>query len=318
LFRRTVLLAAVAVLAHAAAASAYGWPVKPFNQQHPVRGNFGDPRTVFFNPPGAEGIDGPGQFNFHDGVDIVADGGTPVYAVSSGFVHLQSQWIVHVQTPYGVDFQYVHVVPVVSEGEWAVGRRTILGYVLPWAGHVHLSEIDHGRVTNPLLPGHLAPYRDTISPRAGPITVRDLTGRELSPLDVHGHVLLTAEAHDISSVPAPDIWEGLPVTPAVLSWSLERLGSERPVVPRTVVVNFRDSIPPNRDFWEYYARGSYQNMPRFGERLFPGVPGRFIFELTPEGLNTSRFRDGVYIVSVTAMDIRGNLGTASKRITIQN
>ena len=32
-------------------ATGYGWPVKPFDQPHPVRGNFGDPRTIFAGPP---------------------------------------------------------------------------------------------------------------------------------------------------------------------------------------------------------------------------------------------------------------------------
>src|SRR6266487_2891994 len=27
-----------------ASASGYGWPVKPFDRQHPIRGGFGDPR----------------------------------------------------------------------------------------------------------------------------------------------------------------------------------------------------------------------------------------------------------------------------------
>jgi len=29
----------------------YGWPVAPFNEQHPVRGHFADPRTTFDGPP---------------------------------------------------------------------------------------------------------------------------------------------------------------------------------------------------------------------------------------------------------------------------
>ena len=40
---------AVAVLAVAASAQAYPWPLKPFNRQHPIRANFGDPRTRFWN-----------------------------------------------------------------------------------------------------------------------------------------------------------------------------------------------------------------------------------------------------------------------------
>ena len=47
----------------------YGWPLRPFNQQHAIRGAFGDPRF------------GAQQRNFHFGIDIPARGGTPVYAV---------------------------------------------------------------------------------------------------------------------------------------------------------------------------------------------------------------------------------------------
>src|SRR5262249_33751641 len=43
---------------------AYGWPVRPFDRPHPVRGNMGDPRTVY-------SVKG-GSFSFHNGVDVVA------------------------------------------------------------------------------------------------------------------------------------------------------------------------------------------------------------------------------------------------------
>ena len=45
-----VVLAAVLCLAAAPAALAYGWPLKPFHKAHPIRGNFGDPRTIFSDP----------------------------------------------------------------------------------------------------------------------------------------------------------------------------------------------------------------------------------------------------------------------------
>jgi murein DD-endopeptidase MepM/ murein hydrolase activator NlpD len=58
-------------------ATGYGWPVKPFRTQHPVRGFFGDPRIGGHN--GAER-------QFHFGVDISAPNGTPVYATITGTV----------------------------------------------------------------------------------------------------------------------------------------------------------------------------------------------------------------------------------------
>ena len=39
----------------------YGWPVRPFDVAHPIRGNFGDPRTVFGDPLDAAGMAGPGR-----------------------------------------------------------------------------------------------------------------------------------------------------------------------------------------------------------------------------------------------------------------
>ena len=51
----------------------YGWPLKPFDQQHPVRGFFCDPR-----------IGDKGGKAFHFGVDVSAPDGTAVYAVEGG------------------------------------------------------------------------------------------------------------------------------------------------------------------------------------------------------------------------------------------
>ena len=60
---------------------AYGWPVRPFNAQHPVRANFGDPRTRFADPAGVDAlVRGEGSFSFHQGVDISAPDGTAVYS----------------------------------------------------------------------------------------------------------------------------------------------------------------------------------------------------------------------------------------------
>src|SRR5438105_9460503 len=56
---------------------AYGWPVKPFDRQHPVRAFLNDPR-----------IGGNGGRAFHFGIDVAAPDGTPVYAVEGGILYL--------------------------------------------------------------------------------------------------------------------------------------------------------------------------------------------------------------------------------------
>jgi murein DD-endopeptidase MepM/ murein hydrolase activator NlpD len=69
------------------ASAGYGWPVQPFDRSHPVRGNFGDPRTVFFGPPTRATLyRGSGDFSFHNGVDIAAPDQAPVYPVRDGTV----------------------------------------------------------------------------------------------------------------------------------------------------------------------------------------------------------------------------------------
>ena len=40
----------------AAQSSSYGWPVKPFDRQHPVRGSFADPRSIFRGNPILRGL----------------------------------------------------------------------------------------------------------------------------------------------------------------------------------------------------------------------------------------------------------------------
>src|SRR5438270_9044163 len=112
---RVLLLGLAVALACAAAASAkpYGWPLRPFHEQHAIRGFFGDPRTVFMDSLTHDGLEGPGSFSFHNGLDISAPDGTDVYPVVSGIVHLLDAAAVKVETLDGRTFQYYHVIPYV-------------------------------------------------------------------------------------------------------------------------------------------------------------------------------------------------------------
>ena len=78
--RIAFLIASSAVaLSASAAASAYPWPIKPFDQQHPIRANFGDPRTRFLNTMLTDGLQGPGTFAVANtgGEDVVMVFGFP-------------------------------------------------------------------------------------------------------------------------------------------------------------------------------------------------------------------------------------------------
>src|SRR2546425_8401877 len=91
-----------AVPAHA---RAYGWPLKPFDAQHPIRGFFDDPRVEL----------APEELSraFHFGVDIAAPNGTPVYAVEGGSVEPRPRVVV--MAADGRVFGYWHIDPVVPD-----------------------------------------------------------------------------------------------------------------------------------------------------------------------------------------------------------
>ncbi len=155
--RLAILLGVLALLAPAAA-SAYPWPIRPFYEQHAVRGYFNDPR-----------LSGPEQ-GFHFGVDISAPDGTPVYAVTSGYARVHGMAVSIIPWRRGVPrLSYWHVVPAVSSKQF-VRKFELIGYVLPGAGHVHLAEWKNGTYINPLRIGGLAPYIDDTVPRIPSLT----------------------------------------------------------------------------------------------------------------------------------------------------
>jgi murein DD-endopeptidase MepM/ murein hydrolase activator NlpD len=316
-----LIWAALAVGADAAAAS-YGWPVKPFHRQHPVRGSFGDPRTVFVAPPTADGVlHGAGHFSFHEGIDISAPNGTPVYPVRDGRVTVaileQGRERVVVLCPDGVSFEYWHLTPHVRVGQWVVADRTVLGTILKPAGHVHLTEVDQGLTVNPLAAGHITPYHDGTVPRVDAIGFRLDTGNAAMVNFVRGRISLVAEAYDTPAMPVPGIWHGLPVTPALVAWRIQTAAG-KVVVPEHVAADFRRTIPHDPAFWSVYARGTFQNMAVFGRHYSYLEPGCFLFRLTQAPLDTRQLPDGVYDVVVTATDIRGNSSSRSQRFSVHN
>ena len=263
---------------------------------------------------------GKGSFSFHAGIDIVASPGQAVYPVRSGTVRVVSGDEVAVDSPDGSTFLYWHIRPAVADGAETVAQHTILGRVLKSAGHLHLGEREEGSLVNPLARSHLRPYSDRVAPRVESITIRQAgTGTEVSPLSVHGRIKVCAEAADMPSPAVPGIWAGLPVAPALVKWRLQRW-SGKVAIPETIAADFRGELPLRSDFWNVYARGTYQNMAVFGSRLEYLQPGHFLFNLIPKGLDTRhlRFGNDTYDLVVTAVDIRGNSSSLTQRITVNN
>jgi hypothetical protein len=296
----------------------YGWPVKPFDRQHPVRGNFGDPRTVFDGRRSQRTIDsGDGMFQFHHGVDISAPDGSPVYAVADGTITRTHGDRVTVECSTGRAIQYWHItVPAsVRVGQRAVAGKTVLGYILPKREHVHLTELSGSTPVNPLAHGRLTPYRDTTRPSVVASFRRTDLGAAVAPTKVSGRVYLFAEARDMPALPVPGRWHGFPVTPAVVKWRLETAGG-RVVVGTRTAWDVRGGIPTTHAFWLSYARGSHQNWPVFRDGKARGLTGRYIFRLSAQPLDAERLARGTYRLIVSASDTAGNRSTHSLTFSV--
>jgi hypothetical protein len=292
---RVVAAVVGAALALPAAACAYDWPVKPFGAQHAVRGSFDDPRQDLRK-------DGQPQYSFHSGIDVSAPDGSPVYAIERGFVSLRVGAVVvsgrHV-------FGYWHINPAVRNGTF-VRRHQLVGRIEPGRGHVHLSESAGGVYLNPLRPGGIAPYADRTTPTIANLTLLS-GGRPASIFGVSGTVDLVADAYDTPPLAPLGAWADARVTPAFMRWRIT--SPVAPVVAWRTAIDFRLHLLPSPLFSSVFAPGTLQNRP--------GNPGDYRFYLA-HSFDTTRLRDGVYTLEVTASDTRGNATTAALPFRVAN
>jgi murein DD-endopeptidase MepM/ murein hydrolase activator NlpD len=317
----TVVLPLIIATPRASAAdSSYRWPVKPFDRPHPVRANFGDPRTTFAGPATTRTLmTSPGIFQFHFGIDIAVPDGTAVYPVRSGIARLQGGRTVSVDSGGGFVAEYWHIVPTVKPGQQVVAFETVLGHVMKGYEHVHFSELDHGIPVNPLAPGHLAPYDDATAPQVRSMSFRESdTGPELIPEFLHGRVVMIADAYDMPALQVSGTWNTLPVAPALVTWHIERARDGQMVLDEQTAFDVRSMLPPQAAFWQYYARGTRQNMCTFDVQRSWRTPGVYLYKLTREPFDTARLANGIYRLVVTATDTRGNRGSSSQPLIVRN
>lgn len=273
----------------------YCWPLKPFDEQHPVRAFFCDPR-----------IGDKGGKAFHFGIDVSGADGTPVFAVEGGTIDVEgAQNIAVVERGGAGEHGYWHIIPAVKHGQ-RVAQHELLGHIAKGWGHVHFAERRAGQYWNPLRKGALTPFADFGAPVVDHIVV-ERAGKKIAPNFLTGIVQLIAEAHDITPIAAPPPWKGLPVTPALVRWRLVRGG--RAVVPWKVVADFRKTLLPASLYANVYAHGTTQNHPK--------VAGLFRF-LLAKAFDTRPHPDGDYRLDVEAADIRGNLSRSHLTLTFTN
>jgi hypothetical protein len=295
----SILVLGFAWAENAAPASAYSWPLKPFHQQHPVRGFFGDPRIDWEIPHVRR------AYRFHFGVDISAPDGTPVYASVTGRIVVEGETVV-VRSPDGVDFEYWHVVPTVVTGAWATAYRTVVGRVAHGWGHVHFSERVDGAYVNPLRPGAMGPLIDTTVPLMRRVRVQR-SGRRVNRYHVTGRVDLLAECLDVTPVRVPAPWNDKPVVPALVRWRLT--GLARTIVDWRTAADFRRHIPEPSAYRDVYGVGTRQNRPY--------RPGQYLFLLT-RGWDSSSVGNGVYRLEILVQDSSGNSTRRTQRIVVAN
>ena len=280
----------------------YGWPVKPFHRQHPVRGFFGDPR-IGMTPKGM-------QSTFHFGIDVSCPNGTPVYATLDGIVRLVSfrpETVAVVGYDGRTELQYWHIRPAVGNGRRVVAYRTVVGWVLPPWEHVHFSELRNGVYVNPLRRGALGPFADTTRPRVKQLGAA-LGGSVIPTGATRGTIELVVEAYDETPIPVPGRWGGKPVTPALLLWDVTTPGG-RVVQGWRTAIDHRLVEPDDGAYSTVYARWTRQNKKN---RV-----GRYRFVLAA-AWDTRTLADGRYVVEVAASDVRGNTGVARFPIRIAN
>jgi hypothetical protein len=270
---------------HAGVRPGYGWPVKPFYRQHPVRGYLNDPR--------------PGK-NFHFGIDISAPDGTAVYAVEAGEVFLSRRTALAVKGA-SREFGYWHIVPVVRNHQ-QVHLHQLLGHVLRGERHVHFAEHRGDEYLNPLRPGGIGPYADHSPPTVASVEFLQ-RGQEQDATSLTGRVQIIVEAFDTTPMLVPEPWSNLPVTPARIRWSVAH-GSRRVIAPRTAA-DFSLTLLPARLYDTIYAPGTEKNSP--------GAPGHYRFYLA-HAFNASRLPAGLCRLRIEATDTRGNLVVAEVEV----
>jgi hypothetical protein len=270
----------------------YGWPIKPFNRQHPVRAYLNDPRN------------GNGDAkSFHFGIDISAPDGTPVYAIEPGQAFVTRGRMSVAVKGATRTFGYWHIMPAVRNHQ-SIRLHQLLGYICSNDGggqHVHLAERVGGDYLNPLRPGGLGPYVDRTPPRVASVKFLR-NGREVDARALTGRVDVVAEIYDATPMHVPAPWSNMPVTPETVGWSLSHGG--RLIRAERTIIN-SDHMLPAKLYDSIYARGTAQN--------WVGAPGHYRFYIA-RGLKASRLPAGISRLRIDAGDTRGNRTVAQVEI----
>ncbi len=319
-----------------------GWPVRPHDRQHPIRGSFLDPRP----DPELGAI-------YHDGIDIAVRDDRPeqghppnrthrVYAIEGGPVNFATPPGQRGSVRIG-HFGYGHVEPVVGSGE-IVAPGQHIGWTCAGDWHVHLTEylLTTGQPLrlNPLRPGgKVAPFVDTAAPAIREVRFftmarpdwgrRPLTtvarlppaGKRIARDRLFGRVDVRVRADDPQSfigwfADLPHL--AAPHHPFRLAVAIFDADTDRLVRRREA---FRAEQVLDQPAGAHFAPGTEQNLPANGCMLRHEAvrcDGIYWFRAFPQGWDTRRHPDGRYRVRVRVWDVAGNQAEANVVVTVDN
>jgi hypothetical protein len=265
-----------------------GWPIRPFHAQHALRAGINELRPA----------------NFHVAVDIEASNFQRVYAVQSGYASTSPTGSFGDYKVTVGAFAYWHIVPAVSNGQYVVAYKTVIGAVEHGLGHLAFQEGGDNNYLNPLRPGGvLRPYSDTEPPVIG-----------VPRVFADGRVIVGA--FDPQSYVQKESYETPVLAPASLAWRLYS-ASGKPLTGLEWAMRGSGYISPGLKPVIFAPRASNPGFACFYTQLrcIPNWVYNLAGGLTPPlplaGLHRGRYRLAVY-----AWDWIGNKSALDDWLTL--
>ena len=224
---RVALVVAIVGLALPGAARAYGWPVKPFDQMHAIRGSFDDPR--FTREPRSDDelvVSFRGRHlraGRHAGVRRRARHRRPRAAIGEPAPAEPAGVRLLARAPGHPHREHVRL-------------HQLLGYVVPGLGARPLRRDGRRALPESARAGALTPYRDLNTPVVDAISVARLDGHTLqavAPAAVSGTVGFIADAYELPSIAPPAPWNRSRLVPSLVRWRLIPANGDPPAAWRS-------------------------------------------------------------------------------------